>query len=103
MILTVSFVLRTIVRSAPVSIPVKRQGLKLNEQSFGRVLRSLRSEKGISQEKLAELSGLDRSYVSLLERGLRQPSLETLFSIGDSLDVSPSEIVRMVEKDSRAT
>jgi DNA-binding XRE family transcriptional regulator len=103
MILAVSFVLRTIVRSIPESIPVKRRWLKLNHHSFGRVLKSLRNAKGISQEKLAELSGLDRSYVSLLERGLRQPSLETLFLIGSALDISPSEIVGRVEKDSRAT
>jgi transcriptional regulator with XRE-family HTH domain len=74
--------------------------LKLNNQSFGRVLKSIRNGKGVSQEKLAELSGLDRSFVSLLERGLRQPSMETLFLIGDALEIRPSEIVQKVEQDS---
>jgi transcriptional regulator with XRE-family HTH domain len=77
--------------------------LKLSKPTFGRVLKSLRNAKGISQEKLAELSNLDRSFVSLLERGLRQPSLETLFLIGPPLGVSPSELLRRVEKDCHAT
>jgi transcriptional regulator with XRE-family HTH domain len=78
------------------------QPLKLGQKSFSRVLKSLRNAKKISQEKLAELSGLDRSYVSLLERGLRQPSLETIFLIAEALEISPAEVVRRVEKDSYA-
>ncbi|HEY1172499.1 MAG TPA: helix-turn-helix transcriptional regulator [Verrucomicrobiae bacterium] len=76
--------------------------MKLGPKSFSRILKSLRNAKKISQEKLAELSGLDRSYVSLLERGLRQPSLETLFLIASALEISPAEIVRKIEKDSNA-
>lgn len=66
------------------------------------MLKSLRNAKEISQERLSELSGLDRSYISLLERGLRQPSLETLFLLGKALEISPSVIVARVEKESHA-
>ena len=52
----------------------------------------------LSQEKLALACGLDRTYISLLERGLRQPSLTTLFQIAKYLGVAPSSIVRDVEK-----
>ena len=51
------------------------------ENAFATVLKDLRTEKKISQENLAFLSGLDRTYISLLERGKRQPTLTSLFSI----------------------
>jgi transcriptional regulator with XRE-family HTH domain len=70
---------------------------------FGQVLRELRIEKKISQEKLAEYCELDRTYISLLERGLRQPTLTTLFRISKALDMKPSEIVRRVEEVAKTT
>lgn len=58
---------------------------------FGKVLREYRTKSGISQEKLALSSNLDRSFVSLLERGMRQPTLKTMLLLVDALDV-PFEI-----------
>lgn len=69
------------------------------EQAFGNVLRALRKEQKVSQVMLAEYSQLDRTYISLLERGLRQPSLSTVFKIGSALKIAPSEIIRQVESD----
>ncbi len=69
------------------------------EQVFGRVLKELRKEKNVSQEKLAELSNLDRTFISLLERGLRQPSLSTLFKISKSLNIPASKIIERVERE----
>ena len=66
---------------------------------FGKVLRKLRVGKKLSQEKLAELCDLDRTYISLLERGLRQPTISTLFKIADALDLPPSELVKKVEDE----
>ena len=63
---------------------------------FGTVLRELRENKKLSQEKLAEFCDLDRTYISLLERGLRQPTLTTLFKLSDALNIKPSELVEMV-------
>ena len=65
---------------------------------FGRILQEARLDKGFSQEKLADLSGLDRSYISMLERGLRQPTINSLFSISKILEVKPSAIIKMVEE-----
>lgn len=65
---------------------------------FGQVLRDRRKEKGISQEKLALEAGLDRSYISKLETGVYQPSMTTLFSIAEVLDVEPCEIVKRVSE-----
>ncbi|MBP7508453.1 MAG: helix-turn-helix transcriptional regulator, partial [Prolixibacteraceae bacterium] len=56
-------------------------------QTFGNVLCELRKEKNISQEKLAEYCDLDRTYISLLERGLRQPTLTTIFKISSALKI----------------
>ncbi len=50
---------------------------------FGEILREFRTNANLSQEKLAELSSLDRTYISLLERGKRQPTLQTLFILHD--------------------
>jgi transcriptional regulator with XRE-family HTH domain len=66
---------------------------------FGKVLREKRELNKLSQEKLAELSDLDRTYISLLERGLRQPTISTLFKIANALNISPSELVRLVEME----
>ena len=66
------------------------------EEAFGQVLRELRLDKNVSQEKLALKGNLDRTFISLLERGLRQPSLSTILQISEALDVSPSEIMELV-------
>lgn len=65
---------------------------------FGKILRQLRTEGKFTQEELATDCGLDRTYISLLERGLRQPTLSTLFKIAEVLKVSPSSIVKTLEK-----
>jgi transcriptional regulator with XRE-family HTH domain len=64
---------------------------------FGRVLRELRESNNISQEKLAEYCDLDRTYISLLERGLRQPTITTLFKLSKALNISPSDFIKKVE------
>lgn len=65
---------------------------------FGKVLRELRTEKGISQEKLAEYCDLDRTYISLLERGRRQPTITTLFKLATALHIKPSQLVKITEE-----
>jgi transcriptional regulator with XRE-family HTH domain len=62
--------------------------------AFGRVLREIRQQKGISQDNLASLCDFDRTYPSLLERGLRSPSLAMVFRLSVALDVNPSSLVR---------
>jgi len=67
------------------------------EMAFGKILRQYRKSRKISQEKLAQESALDRTYISLLERGLRQPSLTSILQISKALNVSSSELVSAVE------
>ena len=65
---------------------------------FGKVLRELREANHISQEKLAELCDLDRTYISLLERGLRQPTITTFFRLAKALKIKPSALIEKVEQ-----
>jgi len=69
------------------------------KKAFGEVIREVRLEKNISQEELAALSGIDRSYVSLIERGINSPSLVMIFNLCSALGVSPSEVLSRVEKN----
>ena len=64
---------------------------------YGMVLKRLREVGGISQEELAFRTGLDRTYVSMLERSLRQPSLATVEKISVAFGMKPSSFVEMVE------
>jgi transcriptional regulator with XRE-family HTH domain len=68
------------------------------EQSFGVILREKRKDQGFSQEALALEAGIDRNFVSLLERGLNQPSLSTIFKLADALNLKPSDLVMELEK-----
>lgn len=68
------------------------------ENAFATVLRDLRTQKKVSQENLAFLSGLDRTYISLLERGKRQPTLTSLFSISKALDMTLVELTIALER-----
>ena len=56
-------------------------------------LRDLRLLRGMPQEELAHACGFDRTYMSLLERAKRQPSLTTVFALAEQLNVGPEEIV----------
>lgn len=70
--------------------------MKIEEQDilsdFGNRLRKLRVEKGFSQEKFADLTQLDRTYVSGLERGKRNPSYLILLKIAKSLNISVKDL-----------
>ncbi len=68
------------------------------EKIFGQVLRKFRTLNKLSQEKLSQESGLDRSYISLLERGLRQPSLTTMLLLSKTLNTTAANMVRDVEE-----
>lgn len=56
---------------------------------FGQQLKNLRIEKGLTQEQLALESGLDRTYVSSVERGLRNLSLLNIVKFANALQVEP--------------
>ncbi|MDL1896375.1 helix-turn-helix transcriptional regulator [Anaerolineae bacterium CFX7] len=61
-------------------------------QKFGRRVRELRQAKGLSQEKLAELANLHRTYISSVELGERNVSLKNIEAFANALDVSITEL-----------
>ncbi|MFP5269096.1 helix-turn-helix domain-containing protein [Coleofasciculus sp.] len=67
------------------------------EKAFGKVLQRLRKAKRLSQEELSFRSQLDRTFISRLEGGLRQPSLSTIIRLAEALGVSAASIVAEVE------
>lgn len=66
-------------------------------RAFGEVVRALREERGVAQDKLALIANVDRSYYGKLERGERQPSLALLMRIAGALEVAAGELVALVE------
>jgi transcriptional regulator with XRE-family HTH domain len=65
---------------------------------FGKTIRKIRLELGISQEDLALKSGLDRSYLGGVERGERNPSLVNICKISSALGISPSSLLSDLDK-----
>lgn len=64
------------------------------QQIFARRLREVRKEAGLSQARLSELAGLDRSYISNLERGLANPSLLTMARLARIVGKSVADLLR---------
>lgn len=62
--------------------------------AFGERLRQLRKSASLSQEALADIAGLDRTYVSSCERGLRNVTLETINKLANALGVAPEALVK---------
>ncbi|PYI52444.1 helix-turn-helix domain-containing protein [Paenibacillus flagellatus] len=65
---------------------------------FGEILKQYRIERGLSQEELALSINLDRTYISMLERGKRQPTISSLFAIAEGLNIKPSDLIKELEK-----
>lgn len=68
--------------------------------TFGKNLKAIRSSKNLSQEKLALLADLDRTYISSVERGKRNVSLINICKIAKALQVNVKELMICVEHDS---
>ena len=64
-------------------------------KAFGTVLRAARMSAGISQELLAERADCDRTYPSLLERGLRQPTIGKAIDLAEALHIDPAGLIDM--------
>jgi len=69
---------------------------KIN-QALALVVTRQRKLTNLSQEELAALAGIHRTYVSQIERGLKSPTLQVLFKIATALNINASEIMFEVE------
>ena len=64
---------------------------------FGAVIRKRRTSLGVSQEEFADQAGLHRTYISLVERGLRNPSLTVIERLAVALGTKASTLIQEVE------
>ncbi len=74
-----------------------RTDAKRIAKAFGGVLAELRRAVGLTQEELGHEAGLERTYISLLERGQRHPSLRVLIALCGPLGIAASEAMRIFE------
>lgn len=65
------------------------------QQALAQSLRAARARLGWSQERLASVAGLDRSYVGDIERGAVSPTLQTLEKLSTALGIPASELIRI--------
>jgi transcriptional regulator with XRE-family HTH domain len=63
------------------------------QQKLGKRIRQLRHEAELSQERLGELTSLDRTYISGIERGIRNPSIKNIEKIAKALKVQAAELL----------
>lgn len=68
-------------------------------KAFGKVLRDLRLEAGLTQEELGFEADLRRTYVSILELGQQQPSLGTILKLASALNYPAKDIIGRVEDE----
>jgi transcriptional regulator with XRE-family HTH domain len=67
--------------------------------AFGRAVREARAQRGISQEELADRSGMHRTYVGGVERGERNLSYTNLLRLAAALELTLSELQQRAERD----
>ena len=70
-------------------------------QGTAKTLKELRTQTGLSQEQLAKKSGIDRTYISGVERGVRNITLDSLETLITSLEVTPETFLAELQKSLR--
>lgn len=74
------------------SFPVDQKEKEVLQRKFGKKLAEVRTEKGITQERLSFETGVDRTYISYIERGERNPSLFMAWRLAKALRVKLNEL-----------
>lgn len=74
-----------------------------NLLAFGQRVKYLRKNKGLSQEEMAALAGIDRSYMGHIERGEKNITLTKIYQISDALGIDVADLFLRAEADSSPT
>ena len=84
--------------NTPSYVMVLKRRISLKEKTIyiGEVISTLRKEKGLTQEKLANNIYLDRSYLSEIERNIKAPSLYTILKLAKGLDMPPEDLIKNI-------
>lgn len=78
---------------------IKRPRDLITARAFGVALERLREKCGISQQRLYELTGVDRTYLSALANGKHDPSIGTIVLLAPHLEVTPVQFMRLVMRE----
>ena len=73
--------------------------MQFDSRIVGQTIRRLRKEKELSQDVLSGLAGIARTHLTMIENGSKQPNFETIWKIALALDLHPSELVSLIEKE----
>ncbi len=73
--------------------------MQFKPESVGIAIRKLRRKRGLSQEVVSGLAGIARTHLTMIENGSKQPNLETVWKIAYALDISPSELMKLIEDE----
>ena len=65
----------------------------------GKVIQRYREKCGLSQEVVSGLADIGRTHLSAIERGIRKPTLDTFFKLADAMDIEPSRLMELIEKE----
>ena len=79
----------------PLSSPRHAQHPSL--VALGAAIRAARKDRAISQEDLAHRAGVDRSYMSSIERGMQNPGIVTILAIAQALELTATELMACAE------
>ena len=80
------------------SMEVNQRENKEVKRAFGRLVKVLRAEDGISQKQAADRVGVERNFISLVERGEQEPRLTTIKGFADGFNLRLPELFERVEK-----
>ena len=73
--------------------------MKFDDKVIGQTIKTLRKEKGVSQEVLSGFAGIARTHLTMIENGTKQANFETLCKIATALEIRPSELVKKIEEN----
>lgn len=73
--------------------------MKNHNKAFGIVLRDVRMAKGLTQDSLSYITGVDRTYISLLELGSSSPTLDKIMPLCEGLQISFSQFAALLEAE----
>lgn len=73
--------------------------MQFDNEAVGKTIRTLRKERGLSQDVLSGFAGIARTHLTMIENGTKQANFETLWRIARAFDMRPSELVRRIEEE----
>lgn len=77
--------------------------MQFDNKAIGRVIRSIRLKKGLSQDVVSGLAGIARTHLTMIENGSKKPNFETIWKLALALNMRPSELVQRIEQEIEMT